>query len=47
MGAYEDVPKFLKAHCPCDDVTGGAQPPTRDGYRLWLACVCGAKFDRR
>lgn len=46
MGVFEDVQKFLKAHRACGEVTGGAQPPTREGYRLRLTCPCGAEFDR-
>jgi hypothetical protein len=46
MGVFDDIQKFIEAHRPCGEVTGRAQPPTSDGYRVWVVCICGDILDR-
>ena len=46
MGIFEEIQKFVEDHRPCGEVTGRAQPPTVDGYRVRMVCTCGDMYDR-
>ena len=46
MGIYPEVQRFLQAHRDCGEVTKEAGRPTVDGYRIYVACPCGAILDR-
>jgi hypothetical protein len=46
MGIYPEVLRFLRAHRDCGEVTKKAGRPTADGYRIYVACPCGAILDR-
>lgn len=37
---------FIDAHARCGPLTGDADLPTDHGYRVWIACPCGARFGR-
>lgn len=45
-GAYADLEGFVLAHQACGQLVGDAEPVTDSGYRLWVACGCGARFER-
>jgi hypothetical protein len=47
MGIFPEVQRFLAAHeeC-CGEVTKEAGRPSVDGYRIHVACPCGAVLDR-
>jgi hypothetical protein len=45
-GAFRDLEEFVSAHRTCGTLTGDADAPTPDGYRLWVTCSCGAFFER-
>jgi hypothetical protein len=47
MGVYAEVRDFVLAHRACAGprrATAGV--PTAGGYRLFVACGCGAEFNR-
>lgn len=46
MGIFPEVEEFVHAHRPCGELTWIATQPTPKGYRLWIACPCGARVDR-
>jgi hypothetical protein len=46
MGIYPEVQHFLEVHRSCGEVTKEAGRPTADGYRIYVACACGAVLDR-
>jgi hypothetical protein len=46
MGVYSDLRGFALAHRSCGELRGDADPLTPDGYRPWVACSCGARFER-
>ena len=47
MGIYPEVQRFLETHRDCcGEVTKEAGRPTADGYRIYVACPCGAVLDR-
>ena len=46
MGIYPEVQHFLEVHRACGEVTKEAGRPTADGYRIYVACACGAVLDR-
>ena len=46
MGIFSDVEEFVKAHPSCGELTWVANQPTPEGYRLRIACPCGAVLDR-
>ena len=46
MGIYPEVQRFLEAHRECGEATKEAGRPTVDGYRIHVACPCGAVLDR-
>jgi hypothetical protein len=45
-GVYSTLRGFALAHRSCGELRGDADPLTPDGYRLWVACSCGARFER-
>ena len=45
-GVYSELRGFGVAHRERIELRGDADPLTPDGYRLWVACSCGARFDR-
>jgi hypothetical protein len=45
-GVYSELRSFVLAHRGCDELRGDADPLTPAGYRLWVACSCGARFER-
>jgi hypothetical protein len=46
MGVYSDPRGFALAHRSCGELRGDADPLTPAGYGLWVACSCGARFER-
>ena len=46
MGIFPEVQRFLAAHEKCGEVTKEAGRPSVDGYRIHVACPCGAVLDR-
>lgn len=47
MGIFPEVQRFLAAHEECSgEVTKEAGRPSVDGYRIHVACPCGAVLDR-
>jgi hypothetical protein len=46
MGVYRELRGFVLHHRRCGVLRGDAEPPTATGYRLWIACPCGARFER-
>ncbi len=46
MGVYTELRGFVQAHRECGVLRGDADPPTPTGYRVWIACPCGASFER-
>lgn len=45
-GVFQDLEEFIAAHRVCGTLTGGADAPTLEGYRLWVTCSCGEMFER-
>jgi hypothetical protein len=45
-GAFQELEKFVRAHCECGSLIGDAGPPGADGYLLWIKCSCGIRFER-
>jgi hypothetical protein len=43
---FADREQFVIVHHPCGDVTGDVGELTKTGYSLYLACCCGAAFER-
>ena len=46
MGIVPEVQRFLAVHEKCGEVTKEAGRPSVDGYRIHVACPCGAVLDR-
>jgi hypothetical protein len=46
MGIFPEVQRFLEAHRECGEVTKEAGRPSPKGYRIHVACPCGAVLDR-
>jgi len=47
MSVYAELRGFVLAHRTCAGARrANAGPPTADGYRLSIACGCGAEFKR-
>ena len=46
MGIFPKVEAFVQAHQFCGELTWLANQPTPYGYRLRIACPCGAISDR-
>ena len=47
MGVYAELRGFVISHRDCGVLRGqGAPEPANGGYRLVIACPCGARFDR-
>lgn len=45
-GLTDDLEQYVTLHRACGRLTGNAMPPTPDGYLIWIACPCGARFER-
>lgn len=45
-GIYVDLTRFVEQHRRCGKLTGDADAVTTEGYRLWLSCARGARFER-
>ncbi len=45
MSATTEIEAFVAEHDPCGELTADGSPATAEGYRLFLACCCGAQFD--
>lgn len=45
-GVFGDLEQFVSAHRACGTLTGGADAPTPEGYRLLVCCSCGELFAR-
>lgn len=43
---FPALERFVETHAECGDLRGDATVVTRDGYRLWITCSCGAVFER-
>ncbi|MGH9461625.1 MAG: hypothetical protein ACRD1X_10445 [Vicinamibacteria bacterium] len=46
IGIARELERFVRHHCVCGHLRGDAEALTPRGYRLWIACSCGARFDR-
>lgn len=46
VGLAEDLERYVALHRTCGRLTGDATTPTPDGYLIWIACACGARFER-
>jgi hypothetical protein len=42
-----DLEVFVHEHQPCGQLEGDADEPTPEGYRVWLAWPCGARWARQ
>jgi hypothetical protein len=43
---FEEIELFVTAHRACGELTSDVGEITENGYRLQLACSCGATFER-
>ncbi len=46
MGVYAELRGFVLAHRSCGVLRGNRDGVTSAGYRLWIECPCGARFER-
>lgn len=47
MGSsIRDLEAFVTVHRACGRLGGDADLPVPEGYRFWVACSCGARFER-
>ena len=46
QGIFQALEEFVAAHRACGTLTGDADAPTPEGYRLRVSCSCGASFER-
>jgi hypothetical protein len=46
MAVYRELRGFVLHHRRCGVLRGDADAPTATGYRLWITCPCGARFER-
>jgi len=46
MGIYAELRGFVLAHRTCGVPSGTRDADTDAGFRLRIACPCGARFDR-
>jgi hypothetical protein len=44
---YAELRGFVLVHRSCGVLRGGHEPEPSGGHRLWIACPCGARFERR
>jgi hypothetical protein len=40
-----ELEQFIAAHRPHGRIEGDADPLTEAGYRVWLQCACGVRFE--
>ena len=46
VGIFPEIQRFLTEHRDCGEPTKEAGRPSADGYRIHVACPCGALLDR-
>jgi len=46
VGIFPEIQRFLAEHRDCGEPTKEAGRPSADGYRIHVACPCGALLDR-
>lgn len=46
MAPVDELAVFVERHRLHGTLTGDATPPTSRGYRVWVACSCGARLER-
>ena len=46
MGLYTELRGFVLSHRECGVLRGNREEETPAGYSLWIACPCGARFER-
>lgn len=46
MGIYAELRGFVLAHRSCGVLRGNRDGRDTSGYRLWIICPCGARFER-
>lgn len=46
MGVYAELRGFVLAHRACGVLRGNREGKGASGYRLWIVCPCGARFER-
>ena len=46
MGVYAELRGFVLTHRTCGVLRGNREEAPA-GYRLWIVCECGARFERR
>jgi len=46
MGVAAELRGFVLAHRSCGVLRGNRGQDTPAGYRLWVTCPCGARFER-
>jgi len=46
MGVYAELRGFVLTHRACGVLRGNREQETPGGYWLWIACPCGARFER-
>jgi hypothetical protein len=47
MGVYAELRGFVLAHRACGILRGDHVEDSALGYRLWIVCPCGARFERQ
>ena len=46
MAVYRELRGFVLHHRQCGVLRGDAEAPAATGFRLWIVCPCGARFER-
>jgi hypothetical protein len=46
MGVTAELRGFVLTHRDCGVLRGNRDRETTTGYRLWIECPCGARFER-
>lgn len=46
MGVTAELRGFVLTHRACGVLRGNRDRETAAGYRLWIECPCGARFER-
>ncbi len=47
MGVYAELRGFVLTHRSCGVLRGDHDQEGPGGYRLWIICLCGARFERQ
>ena len=45
-GVYTEIQQFIESHKGCGAVKGQVQPPSDDGYAVFVSCECGEELSR-